>query len=275
MAQGCAAKHSVIDTHAHVLLPGQELSLNPSTPGSIVELKRQMSESGVAMAGIMSMVPKGDMDVTRTYNNYILEQSKKDPKLFAIASVHPLDGDDAVGEVIRVSKLGAKAIKLHPFYQGFDPADPTVAAVVKAAGDNGMAVIMDSISADDGDSTGKFVNLAITNPQTKIVLAHMAGARFHEMILFAVFAKGPYYKNNVYFDLSAIAELYVDSPRQDELMWTMRQIGIDQFMFASDFPVFNLKPAKDTMDKYGFSKEELQKLYHDNAVRVFGLDLLK
>ncbi len=265
------AKGQVIDSHAHVLLPGQELSLNPSTPGSIEELKRQMKEAGVSMAGIMSMVPKGNMEVTRTYNDFILQQAKESDALFPIASVHPLDGDEAVAEVVRVAKLGAKAIKLHPFFQGFDPGHASVAAVVKAAGDNGAAVIMDSISADDGDSTGKFINLALANPQTKIVLAHMAGARFHEMILFSVFAKGPYYKNNVYFDMSGTAELYANSPRQEELMWTMREIGMDQFLFASDFPVFDIKPAKQTMDEYGFTKDELQKLYYDNAVNVFGL----
>ncbi len=262
----------VIDMHAHVLLPGQERSLNPSTPGSPEELKKQMKAAGVDMAGIMSMVPKDNMEVTRAYNDFILAQAKENDEFFAIASVHPLDGADAITEIERVAKAGAKGLKIHPFFQGFDPGHADVAAVVKVAGDNGLAVIMDSISADDGDSTGKFVNLALANPQTKIVLAHTAGARFHEMILFAVFAKGPYYKNNVYFDLSATAELYANSPRQDELMWTIREIGIDQFMFGSDFPVFDIKPAKDTMDDYGFSKEELTKIYSTNARKVFGLD---
>ncbi len=262
---------NVVDTHAHILLPGQELSLNPSTPGSPEELLKQMEAAGVTTCGIMSMVPKDNLDITREHNDYILKLAKENEAFFPICSVHPLDGEAAVKEVERVAGLGARAIKLHPFFQGFDPANPNVNAVVAAAGKFGLAVIFDSISASDGGATGKFVDLALANPNTKIVLAHMAGTKFHEMLLFAVFAKGPYYKNNVYFDLSAIAELYVDSPRQDELMWTMRQIGIKQFLFASDFPVFDLKPAKEVLDRYGFTQEELQLLFHDNAVQVFGL----
>ena len=262
---------NIIDTHAHILLPGQELSLNPSTPGTPEELKKQMKEARISTCGIMSMVAKGNIPVMKQHNDYILKLAKESSEFFPICSVHPLDGQAALDEVERVANLGAKAIKLHPFFQGFDPANLNVNAIVSTAGKHGIAVIFDSISASDGGATGKFIDLALANPNTKIILAHMRGTQFHETLLFSVFAKGPYYKNNVYFDMSAIADLYVDSPRQDELMWTMRQIGMDQFLFASDFPVFNLKSARDVMDSYGFTQQELQKIYHDNALHVFGL----
>ncbi|NER17632.1 amidohydrolase family protein [Spongiivirga citrea] len=263
---------TIIDTHAHIQLPGQELSLNPSTPASADELKSQMEAAGVSKCGIMSMVPKGNLAVTRQHNDYILKLAKENSEFFPICSVHPLDGKEALKEIERVAKLGAKAIKIHPFYQGFELTDPNVNEVLATAGKFGLTVIFDSISASDGGATGKFVDLALANPNTKIVLAHMRGTQFHETLLFAVFAKGPFYKNNVYFDLSAIADLYIDSPRQEELMWTMREIGIDQFFFASDFPVFDLKPARETMDRYGFTQEELQKMYYENAIKVFGLE---
>lgn len=266
-----AVNYEIIDTHAHILLPGEELSLNPNSPGSPEELQKQMQASGVSMAGIMSMVQGNNFEKMRQHNDYILKLAKDSESFFPICSVHPLDGQAALDEIRRVAQSGARAIKVHPFFQGFDVADPNVNAVVKVAGENGLAVIFDSISASDGGMVGKFIDLAIANPQTKIVLAHMAGARFHEMILFAVFAKGPFYNNNAYFDLSAIAELYADSPREEELLWTMRQIGMDQFLFASDFPVFNLKQTKEMMGKYDFTEEELRKLYHDNAIQVFGL----
>ncbi len=262
---------NIIDTHAHILLPGQELSLNPSTPGSPDELKKQMEASGISMCGIMSMVAKDNLDVMREHNDYILKLAQENTEFFPICSVHPLDGEAAVAEVERVAGLGAKGLKLHPFFQGFDPADPKVYAVVAAAGKFGLPVIFDSISASDGGATGKFVDMALANPNTKIILAHMRGTQFPETLLFSVFAKGPFYKNNVFFDMSAVADLYYESPKQEELMWTMREIGIDQFLFASDFPVFDLKPAREVMDEYGFSKEELQKLYHDNAIKIFDL----
>jgi len=265
------AQERVIDSHAHLLMPGNERGLNPNVDGSPEELRRQMAEAGVTMAGIMSMVARDDPDGMRNYNNYILETANESDDFFPIASVHPLDGQIAVDEVERVAKLGAKALKLHPWFQGFDIADPNVSAVVKAAGEHSIPIIFDSISASDGGVTGKFVDLAIANPETKFVLAHMGGYRFHEMILFAVFAKGPFYNNNVYFDLSAVAELYANSPRQKDLIWTMREIGMDQFMFASDFPIFNLGETKQLMDDYGFTDEEKQKLYGDNAANVFGL----
>ncbi len=265
------AQDQIIDSHAHLLPPGMERALNPNVDASVIELRRQMKEAGVTKAGIFAMVQKADPNAMRSYNDFILKTAAESDDFFAVPSVHPLDGEIAVEEVKRVAAMGAKALKLHPFYQGFKIDDPRVNAVVKAAGEAGIPVIFDSISASDGGATGKFVDLAIANPEAKIVLAHMAGYRFSEMILFAVFAKGPFYNNNVYFDLSATAQMYANSPRTDELLWTIREIGIDQFLFASDFPVFDLKPARDAIESYDFTPDELQKLMHDNAVNVFGL----
>lgn len=271
VSKGVPVDYEIIDTHAHLLLPDEVLGLNPSVPGSPEELQKQMKAAGISRAGIMSMVPRNDLKKMRAHNDYILKLANENSAFFPTCSVHPLDGQAALDEIERVAKLGARAIKVHPFFQGFDVADPNVFAVVKVAGEHGIAVIFDSISASDGGMVGKFIDLAIANPNTKIVLAHMAGARFHEMILFAVFAKGPFYKKNAYFDLSAIAELYADSPREEELVWTMRQIGMDQFLFASDFPIFNLEKTRELVETYDFTEEEFKKIYHDNAIKVFGL----
>jgi len=266
------AQDQIIDTHAHIMLPGQERAFNPKVEGTAEELRRQMGESGVTMAGIMSIVPRDNSEVMKTYNDHILELAAESSDFFPIVSVHPMDGQSAIDEVERVAKLGAKALKLHPFFQGFDVADPNVLAVAKKAGEEGLPVIFDSISASDGGMVGKFVDIAIANPDTKFVLAHMGGYRFHEMILFAVFAKGPFYNNNVYFDLSAVIEIYADSPRQEDLLWTMREIGMDQFLFATDFPIFDLAKTRELVESFGFTDAEKKKIYHDNAVKVFELN---
>ncbi len=261
----------IIDSHAHLLPPGMERALNPDVDASAEELRRQMKEAGVTKAAIYAMVQKSDPDAMQSYNDFILNIAKESDDFFAVVSVHPLDGEVAIEEVKRAAALGAKALKLHPFYQGFEIDNPNVSAVVKAAGEVGLAVIFDSIAASDGGATGKFVDLAIANPDTKIVLAHMAGYRFSEMILFAVFAKGPFYNGNVYFDLSAVAPLYANSPRAEELVWTIRQIGVDQFLHASDFPIFDLKSSREAIESYNFTPDELKKLLYDNAATVFGL----
>ena len=43
--------------------------------------------------------------------------------------------------------------------------------------------------------------------------------------------------SSVYFDLSAIALLYADSPVAPELAWTIRKTGVEYFLFGSDWPV--------------------------------------
>jgi uncharacterized protein len=43
--------------------------------------------------------------------------------------------------------------------------------------------------------------------------------------------------SSVYFDLSAIAPFYADSPVAPELTWTIRKTGVAYFLFGSDWPV--------------------------------------
>jgi len=101
--QMAVAQDQIIDTHAHIMLPGQERAFNPKVEGTAKELR----------------------------------------------------------------------------IQGFDVANPNVLAVAKKAGEKGLPVIFDSISAADGGMVGKFIDIAIANPETKFVLAHMGGNRFH------------------------------------------------------------------------------------------------
>jgi len=66
-------------------------------------------------------------------------------------------------------------------------------------------------------------NLAVNTPGTKFVFAHMGATnfRFWNTILFARTAKD-FYKDNIYFDISATVTLVAGSPIKSEFVWTIR-----------------------------------------------------
>jgi predicted TIM-barrel fold metal-dependent hydrolase len=228
--------------------------------------------AGVTRSALIVIARKGEPDVTRAQNDRVLRTAaNSDGKFYAVVSVHPADGDFALEELERVARLGAKEVKLHPNTQDFDVADASVAAIVKKCGELGLVVLFDSYKPWDPGEMGKFLRLAVQHPQTKIVLAHMGFSYFREAISFAQLRKLGM-ATNVWFDLSAIAVAYVDSPVHPELLWTMRKVGVDRFLFGSDWPVDTPAKAVSAIHKMGLTKTEEQLIFHDNVCSLLKLN---
>ena len=69
--------------------------------------------------------------------------------------------------------------------------------MVARAGELGLPVLVDSVSADDPGQPEKFMMLAIECPTTQIVLAHSFGPKFAAATMFAVLARYPSFSRNV------------------------------------------------------------------------------
>lgn len=178
----------------------------------------------------------------------------------------------ALAEVDRVAAAGARGLKLHPNTQEFDVADDGVAKIVRRAGERGLPVLFDSWSVTDPAQPGKFVNLITGCPETQVILAHMLGPSFLELLVYRVLAEYPSYARNAWFELSGIAPLYADSPLAPQLTWLCRELGVDRVLFGSDYPFFDVGSALRAVDRLGFSPVELRQITHDNAASLFRRD---
>lgn len=58
------------------------------------------------------------------------------------------------------------------------------------------------------------------------------------------------------------------------LTYSIKRIGIDNVLWAIDYPYQPMKPAVEFMDSAPVSDEERHKLYHGNAERIFHIDPL-
>jgi uncharacterized protein len=213
----------------------------------------------------------GKVDEVRAQNDAIIALAKADPRLIAVATVHPYDGDAAIAEVQRVGAAGVKLLKIHPHTQKFDAADPRVLALVKAAGAAGVIVLMDNAGIVNDDNE-KLFNLALAAPKTRFIFAHMGamGFRFWNMLKAARTAEG-LFGDNIYFDVSATVTLTADSPIEDEFVWTIRNVGIDHILLGSDYPQFSLAQNVDALARLGLTAEELAKIRYGNARKLLGL----
>ncbi|MGY4396122.1 putative TIM-barrel fold metal-dependent hydrolase [Sphingomonas sp. UYAg733] len=259
----------IIDAHAHLRL-GEKDALSKTHPIGTDALRKLDDQTGVSMSALIVIAKRGQIAETRKANDAVIAAAAGAGRFYAVPSVHPLDGADAFKELDRLAGLGVREIKLHPNTQNFDVGDPAVAALVEHAGNLNLVLLFDSYKPWDTSEVGKFLLLAAQFPKTRLVLAHMGFSQFRETIAFATLQKIGM-GGNVWFDLSAIGTAYVDSPMKPELLWTIRQIGISQFLFGSDWPVDTPAAAVAAIRHFGFTPAEQRAVFHDNAARLLGL----
>ena len=257
----------VIDMHVHVAaFPEERMGLG--APNAIQDIIPYLKPNNINNAGILTIAHGGNMGETRKRNDSIIMLHKRYPQLIPVCSVHPGDTTAAWEEMARLKKAGVNILKLHPSAQHFDVASSQVAALAECAGKLKMALLFDSFNPEDATELGKLMMLGINHPGTKIILAHMGFVHFAELLTITVWQKYSWYKNNIWMDISAIMPLMGDSPYREHIMWVMRKIGIGQFIYGSDFPLFTFKESLAAIRKMGFKSEEEKKLLHDNALRL-------
>ena len=266
--QGLSAQQPIFDTHVH--LWNGEVSIR-AYEDQLKDAKVEITSFAGMWFGGPNQAQSGRLDIIRKGNDSVLALSARNPKVVPVVTVHPYDGLAALTELQRVASRGAKVLKIHPHTQKFDAADPRVLTLVRHAGELEMVVLMDNANILPGDSE-KLFNLALLAPNTKFIFAHMGGLnfRFWNMLKLARTAEN-LFANNIYFDISAIVTLAADSPLEEEFVWTMRNVGIDQLLLGSDFPQLSLPQALAALDKLGLSEDEKSLIRYDNAKGLLGL----
>jgi hypothetical protein len=226
VTDGPETDQPIVDTHVHLAL--DELMTMAGRPHGTADYGADAGAVGVGTACVLAMAPSDDHDRTVFQNNLVLNAEIDGIRTVPFCSVHPADGSWALQEIDRISGAGARGLKLHPNTQQFDVADPAVVEVVKHAGELGLVVLFDAFSLRDPAQIGKFVDLAIVCPDTDIILAHLGGPKFPEMMAFAVLAEYPWWQSRVWFDISWTVPTYASSPFAEQLLWVCRKLGADR-----------------------------------------------
>jgi uncharacterized protein len=260
------AQDPTFDLHVHLRNGAESID---EYEAQVTSAKRQVTAFGGMWFGGPRQALQGDVEHTRAQNDALIALASKHPKMLPIATVHPYDGQAALDELRRVAGRGVKVLKLHAHTQKFDVADPRVLELVQQAGALGVVVLMDNANIIAGESEHLF-NLAVRAPKTKFVFAHMGGLnfRFWNILALARTAKD-FFMDNIYFDISGTVLLAVDSPIEQEFVWTLRNIGIDQVLLGSDYPQFSLAQTLDALERLDLDESEKARIRYTNARRLF------
>ncbi len=278
----------VIDSHCHLLPPGfrqrrtslssrdatfATLFAKSSTVMSTAEdLIEAMNQTQVSKAVVMGM-GWANREVAREANDYILESASKYPeRLIGFCSVNPAWGAEAMLEVERCARGGAKGIgELHPDTQDFDITQPADLAPLMAwAKGQGIPVVVHSSEPvghqypGKGATTPEKLFRFIENfPDNTIICAHWGGGLpFYELM-----PEVPEVLKNVYYDMAASPFLY--GPQVVDTVAGL--VGPDKILFGTDYPLIKPQRMLRYLEASGISPEAQSAIRHGNAARLLGL----
>ncbi|MEM2934165.1 MAG: amidohydrolase family protein [Methanocellales archaeon] len=167
-----------IDAHNHVGGPDKTDGAKQSPE----EIIANMDRAGVDKAVIF---PFNEIDPGISFskaNDHIAKAVKSYPdKLIGFARLDPNYGVRALNELERaINKLELKGIKLHPSSQRFTLHNPCLLQILEKAAELRVPVIFDSGKPDSQPSA--FAKLAEAVPEAKIIMAHMRGENYMEVV---------------------------------------------------------------------------------------------
>ncbi len=260
----------ILDVHTHPQLGADPLM--GSRPHRAEDYRDAIGKLDVRAAGALVIARSGDPRGTRALNDQILRLAETSHgRFFPVCSVHPHDGIAAKREVVRVARAGARALKLHPNTQAFDVADPKVRETVRAAAKANLPVLFDAYSPFDANQPGKFVRLAMEVPESRLILAHAHGPSFPSLLVYEVLARYPWWKRNVWIDLSATGPLLSGGPFAAQFLWVLRKLGTDRLLFGSDYPLDDPICAVRGIAQLGLTRTELAQVFFSNAHDLLGV----
>jgi predicted TIM-barrel fold metal-dependent hydrolase len=187
----------------------------------------------------------------RKGNEYVADLARKHANRFvAFCTVNPWYGQGALEEIERAINAGAKGLKLHPAYQGFQLTDPIVFPVIEKAVGLGLPIYV---------PTGTPVNslplqlkyVADEYPEGVFIQGHFGSTDFWIDSIPSVINSPNIFVDTAYNTPSAIEA-------------AIKAVGSERVIFSSDAPYLSLESEVEKLHSLHLPQEERKKIGYDN-----------
>jgi uncharacterized protein len=211
--------------------------------------------------------------MARELNRWLSGQAARLPETIALGTLHPDDPD--LDEVAReaTGDLGLRGFKFHHSVQRFHVDDERLFGVYERAEAAGHVFVLHVGTLPYRDAfTGveRFARLMARFPRLRVCVAHMGAFQSPEFL--ALLPRYPHVYVDTTMTMTPLATPFVggDPTAVSDADLVRHQ---DRVLFGSDFP---LPPYDYDEERRWAWQRELdeavrQKIFHDNALRFFGL----
>jgi predicted TIM-barrel fold metal-dependent hydrolase len=277
----------IIDLHVHVMPHAMmksgplELIRHGRTDFDEVErychnpkdFLRYLDSIEVERAGLINYVAPEIIGFTPAVNDWVADYCKIDPhRLIAFGGVHPGSVPDAGAEVDRLTKLGIRAIKIHPSHQALSPnayvsGNRELAAIYERAQANGLPVMI---------HTGTSIFPGARNIHAQPILCDEVAVDYPDLVVILAHGGRPLWMNEALFLVRRHKNMYMDIssiPPQKLLEYFPRIEDIaGKVLWGTDWPSPGVNEMKINIEKFQalpIREEAKRKILYDNAAQLF------
>jgi len=254
----------VIDAHVHITENGKWF--NTTHDASVNHLMRSLDQSSIDKAVVLPIAPI-------ISNEFVAEICNEYPdKLIGFASVDPLDKNAVIELETGIVDLKLKGLKLHPKIQNFRMDYQNVIPIIKKAADLKIPILIDGwirpIDVDHQNMLNSIYKIAREIPRVNIVLAHLGGFNFKDIIRIAD-------QDNIYFDLSFVLNYFGEKTLHEKIVPILTELGASRLIYGSDHPEINMPSyynfTMDLLKNIGFNSENINDIFNENITQLLNL----
>ncbi len=264
-------KYKVIDAHCHIYpdkiaekaseSTGNFYGIQMCLDGKISTLLEHGQNAGIDHFIVQSVAttPKQVSSINNFIANAVAESGGK---FTGVGTLHP-DCEDIEGDMEHLLSLGLKGVKLHPDIQDFKIDDYRNLKIYELCEKHGIPILMHTgDNRYDRSNPNRLCPILEIYTDLIIVAAHFGGYSVWE-------EASQKLKNfpNVYVDCSSSFAFI--KPRLAKKI--IRTYGADKVLFATDYPMWEPKAEMEYFLKLKLKDEEMEKILHKNAEKVFGI----
>lgn len=235
-----------IDVHVHI-----GVDQNKNDKFKPTELENQMKKYNIKKTLIFPFNIDLD-DCFRKANNMVYRLSSRYEPLEGLAKIDP-DHKDWRKEMERAFGLELKGFKLNPASQNFECDQ--IGHVYEKASKLNLPLLINA-SDEDGKYERQLKEILPSYPDVTIVLTHLEGTKTEMLDLISE-------KKNLYIESSAIKKQHLEA--------LYFKLDEEKIMFGSDSPYNSMEKALKKMEIDWRAEEDKEKIFFENARRVFDL----
>ncbi len=227
---------------------------------------------GIERAGLINYVSPEIIGFPPEVNDWCAKYCSSAPdRLLAFGSVHPRYVADAGAEVDRITKIGIRALKVHPSHQVLSPnayrdGYGPLAAVYERAQANCLPVMI---------HTGTSIFPGARNVHAQPMLADDVCVDFPNLVVILAHGGRPLWMNEAFFLVRRHPNMYMDIsgiPPQKLLEYFPRLEDIaGKVLWGTDWPGPGVPEIEGNMAKFmalPITPEAKRKILYDNAARL-------
>ncbi|MGD9498339.1 MAG: amidohydrolase family protein [Armatimonadota bacterium] len=222
------------------------------------ELIAEMDAAGVSRAVFAPVSTRPDQ--VPSINDFALGMVDH-PRMIPFGALHP-HCEDLAGEIERLLAGGIRGVKLQPFFQGYDFADPRTRRMFELIGDR-LVVLMhggqEIVPVERVvPNPVALAELVLAFPGLRMIVAHLGGYQMWEGVSEHLVGA------RVYFDLS-----YTFDRAPDELIMQLcARHGWERVVFGSDFPWMSQAQALAGLRRLGLDDATFAAVASGNLLRL-------